>query len=123
VFWLEDGCSSNVWEEAMKVVQDVNSTIFIFQVLAGCETPYIGNYNGAKYQPKYMMAYNAEVADLYDQCYNVPKQGYFSGSPQFTNVGFEDGVTLAQNYAAGGGYLSYKLKFPSKWSCVLSNPC
>ena len=115
VFMVEDGCSSNAWETALSTVKDVNTTIFTFPVLInGCTTSYIGNWNGAAQAPKYIIAYNSQTDSVYDQCYNVPKQGYFPGGPQFTNVAYEDGLKIEANFAAAGGYLSYKLKFPSK---------
>lgn len=115
VYMVDNGCDTGAWEDAISAVANPNTTIFAFPVLInGCSTDYIGNYNGLAYHPKYIMAYNSQTNDLYQQSYNVPEQGFFSGSPQFTNVAYDDGVKLAANYAEAGGYLKYKLRFPSK---------
>ena len=85
-------------------MQNPNITIFAFQVLGetGCLTNYIGNYNGARYAPKYILAFNAEVTDLYNKRYSVPNPGFFSGQPQFVNLAARDGTIFAANYKAAG---------------------
>lgn len=106
VYIIEDGCNTNDWETAIDTVQNPNTTIFAFQVLgaSGCVTNYIGNYNGARYAPKYIMAFSAEVKDLYSMRYSVPNPGFFSGQPQFVNLGAKDGATFAANYETAGMY-------------------
>ncbi|KAG9246347.1 peptidase S8/S53 domain-containing protein [Calycina marina] len=83
VYMLKDGCNTDDWTTAMNTVQNVNSTIFAFQVLGdnGCATSYIGNCNGANSIPRYLMAYNADVADPYNKRYGVPSR------VQVTSVG------------------------------------
>lgn len=104
VYLLDDGCNSDDWNTAISTVDNVNTTLFAFQVLGdtSCTTNFIGNYNSAKYAPKYIMAYNSEVTDLYSQRYNVPSPGFFSKLPQFVNLAAKDGIVFAANYAAAG---------------------
>jgi len=77
-------------------------------------TSYVGNYNGARYAPKYILAFNAEVADLYSKKYSVPSPGYFTEQPQFVNLAAKDGATFAANYEAAGTFTHS----PALWTSV-----
>lgn len=113
VYIVADGCFYSDWENAIDAVANPNTTIFAFQVLGsnGCSTNYIGNYNGARYTPKYIMAFNSEVTDPYNKRYGVPSPGFFRGQPQFVNLAAKDGATFAANFEAAGMNLLFHTPF------------
>lgn len=114
VYMLDDACNSNDWNSALAAIKDINNTIIAFQVSgSGCSYSEIAIWNSASQTPVILMAFNSNETDPYFQTYNTPSQGYF-GTVEFTNVNNVDGAVLAANYAAAGGYLSYKLTFEDK---------
>jgi len=114
VIMLDDACNSESWNTAMETVKDINNTIVIFQISGGggCQYSVVANWDGAKQTPVVIMAFNSNETDPYYQSYEVPSQGYY-GAVEFTNVDNVDGAVLAENYLTAGGYLKYKLTFPS----------
>jgi subtilisin family serine protease len=112
VLIIDDGCNSDSWNSGLATVQNINETIVAFQANNLCQATAAGSWSSAQVQPVYIMAFNANSTNPYLSQYDTPSQGFF-GTAQFINMDASAGAIFSQNYAAGGGYLKYKLKFSS----------
>ncbi|RFU36322.1 hypothetical protein B7463_g117, partial [Scytalidium lignicola] len=121
VYILQDGCNPTEWDSVLSNLNgtSIQETIFAFQVDNLCTALSAGDLAMSSIQPPYILAFNANTTNPYLAEYDVPSPGYFSGS--FAYLNFEDGLTLAQNYAKAGGFPKYKLDF-NKNTEFISNP-
>jgi Subtilase family/Fn3-like domain len=112
ILLISDGCDSESWNDALQTITNVNETIIAFQLYDNCKSTQAGSWSSSKLKPVYIMALNANTTNPYLSQYDTPSQGYF-GAVQFINMNAHDGAILSHNYATGGGYTHYKLKFSS----------
>lgn len=107
---VNDGCFSDGWMTALAEVDNINETIFVYEVSSSCRPIEVGNWNSAPAPPAYTMALNTDTANPYESEYQSPSPGAF-GSTTFINMNSIDSRSFLENFAAGGGYQKYKLFF------------
>ncbi|PVH74102.1 subtilisin-like protein [Cadophora sp. DSE1049] len=110
VFIVNDGCFSDNWMAALAQVDNINETIFAYEVSSSCRPIEVGNWNSAPAPPTYIMALNTDTTNPYESEYQSPSPGIF-GSTNFINMNSVDARNFLENFAASGGYQKYKVLF------------
>ncbi|KAK0120301.1 hypothetical protein ONS95_011708 [Cadophora gregata] len=113
VFIVNDGCFSDNWMSALAQVENINNTIFAYEVSSSCRPIEVGNWNSAPVPPAYIMALNTDTTNPYESEYQSPSPGIFD-TTNFINMNSADAKALLENFAASGGYQKYKLFFTSQ---------
>lgn len=108
------GCAADEWVAASAAVADKNGTVLVFHydwAGADCDFSVREDY-WVEYGFTYIMAYAIESEDPYAQQHVLLEQS--DTTTLYSNLLPADGVALASNYAAAGGYGSYTLDFSSQ---------
>lgn len=113
VYIVDRGCGPGDWTSSVSAVSssggNINTTIFAFQVDDSCRPLDASRYFMREAVP-YVLGYFANSTDPYNNPYLLLNQADL-GTQQFIAMDSVDGTTLVTNFAAGGGYSSYKLTF------------